>query len=102
MDCQVLAGMQGKLRIDQKTYQWVKVTAQVIQPVSIDGFLAQVEPGTRFELEKRPVANGIWLPRHFSMKSNAKVLFLVNRSSSADQTFSAYSHVQNQSTRGGA
>jgi hypothetical protein len=102
MDCQVLPGMQGKLWIDQRTYQWVKVTAQVIHPVSIEGFLAQVEPGTRFELEKKPVANGIWLPSHFSMKSNAKVLFLVNHSSSADETYTAYSHVQNQKAPGGA
>jgi hypothetical protein len=102
MDCQVLTGMQGKLWIDQKTYQWVKVTAQVIHPVSIEGFLAQVEPRTRFELEKRPVANGIWLPSHFSMRSNAKVLFLMNRSSSADETYSAYTHVKSRDDRGGA
>ncbi len=91
MDCQVLPGMQGELWIDQKTFQWVKVTAQVIRPVSIEGFLAQVEPGTRFELDKAPVEGGdIWQPSHFSMNSHSKVLFLVNRSSSADQTFSDY------------
>jgi hypothetical protein len=101
MDCQVLTGMQGKLWIDQKTYQWVKVTAEVIHPVTIEGFLARVEPGTRFELENKPVAGGIWLPSHYSMKSDAKVLFLVNRSSSADETYTAYSHVQNPKARGG-
>ncbi len=90
MDCQVLPGMQGQLWIDQKTFQWVKVTAQVIHPVSIEGFLAQVEPGTRFELEKAPVENGIWLPSHFAMQSHAKVLFMVNRSSSANETYSDY------------
>ena len=53
-NAQVLPGMEGQLWIDQKTYQWVKVTAQVIQPVAIEGFLARVEPGTRFELESLP------------------------------------------------
>ncbi len=90
MDCQVLPGMQGKLWIDQKTFQWVKVTAQVIHPVSIEGFLAQVEPGTRFELKKAPVANGVWLPSHFALKSQAKVLFLINRSSAENETYSDY------------
>lgn len=90
MDSQVLPGMQGQLWIDQKTFQWVKVTAQVIHPVSIEGILAQVEPGTRFELEKTPVGNGIWLPSHFEMNSHAKVLFMVNRSSSANQTYFDY------------
>ena len=93
MDCQVLQGMQGQLWIDQKTYQWVKVTAQVVHPVSIEGFLAQVEPGTRFELEKAPVDDDVWQPSHFSMRSHAKVLFLINRSSSEDQSYFAYSKV---------
>jgi hypothetical protein len=90
METQVLAGMQGELWIDTRTYQWVKVTAQVIHPVSIEGFLAQVEPGTQFELEKMPVGNGIWMPSHFSMKSQAKVLYMFNRASQEDDTFSNY------------
>jgi hypothetical protein len=48
--------MQGKLWIDKDSFQWVKVEAQVMHPVSIEGFLAKVEPGTHFELEKEPVA----------------------------------------------
>lgn len=90
MDTEVLPGMQGELWIDQNTFQWVKVTAEVIHPVSIEGFLAQVEPGTRFELEKSPVQGGTWQASHFSMQSHAKVLFLFNRSSSEDNTFFDY------------
>jgi hypothetical protein len=44
----VLTGMRGRLWIDKQTYQWVKVEADVIHPVSIAGFVARVEPGTRF------------------------------------------------------
>ncbi len=94
MECQALPGMQGQLWVDQKTFQWVKVTAQVIRPVSIEGFLAQVEPGTRFELQKAPVGNGIWLPSHFTMKSHSKVFFLVNHYSSQNQTFFDYASVK--------
>lgn len=100
METQVLPGMQGELWIDQKTYQWVKVTAQVVRPVSIEGFLAQVEPGTQFELEKSPVGPGIWQPSHFAMKSSAKVFYLFNRASQADQTFFDYRRIggSNQAT----
>ncbi len=87
METQVLPGMEGELWIDQKTYEWVKVTARVIRPVSIEGFLAQVEPGTRFEIEKTPVGGGIWQITHFSMQSHAKVLFLVNRASEEEDWF---------------
>jgi hypothetical protein len=89
-EAKVLTGMEGKLWIDEKTFQWVKVEATVIRPVSIEGFLAEVEPGTHFELEKAPVTDSIWLPRHFAMKSQAKVLFLFTRRSQADETYSDY------------
>jgi hypothetical protein len=90
MESEVLTGMEGKLWIDKKTYQWVKVEAQVIHPVSIEGFLARVEPGTRFELEKMPVDDDIWLPKHFAMKSRAKVLFFFSHKSQADESYYGY------------
>lgn len=90
LDSQVLPGMQGRMWIDQKSFQWVRVTAQVIHPVSIMGFLASVQPGTRFELEKRPIGNGIWAPAHFSMHSSALVLGLFSHKSQEDQTFTDY------------
>ncbi len=93
METQVLRGMQGELWIDQQTYQWVKVTAQVVRPVSIEGFLAQVEPGTQFELEKSPVGSGIWQATHFAMKSNAKVFYMFNRASQDDETYFDYRRI---------
>jgi hypothetical protein len=61
-----------------------------VRPVSIAGFLARVQPGTRFELEKMPVANGIWLPKHFAMKSSARILFLFRHHSQEDETYFNY------------
>jgi hypothetical protein len=89
-EAKVLTGMKGKLWIDKKTFQWVKVEATVISPVSIAGFLAKVEPGTHFELQTMPVADGIWLPKHFAMKSRAKVLYFFPRKSKADETYWGY------------
>lgn len=94
LETQVLPGMQGELWIDTQTYQWVKVTAKVIHPVSIEGFLAEVEPGTQFELEKMPVTDSIWLPKHFSMKSHSKILYFFNHSTSDDETYSDYKEMQ--------
>jgi hypothetical protein len=88
METQALTAMEGKLWIDKDSFQWVKVEAEVMHPVSIEGFLAQVEPGTRFELEKEPVAPGVWLPSHFSMRSHAKILFLIPHRGQEDDTYS--------------
>lgn len=90
----VLPGMHGELWIDTQGFHWVKVTATVIRPVSIQGFLAEVQPGTRFELDNGPVGDGkIWQPVHFSMNSNAKVLYLFDRQSQEDDLYSDYQPV---------
>jgi hypothetical protein len=46
-----------------------------------------VLPGTRFELEKMPVANGIWQPKHFAMKSSAEFLFLFRLHTQETETY---------------
>lgn len=87
MDSQVLPGMEGELWIDQKTYQWVKVSARVIHPVSIEGFLAQVEPGTLFEIEKSPVEGPIWQITHFRSVAHARILGMFNHNDQDEITF---------------
>lgn len=89
-DSQVLIGMEGTMWIDQKTFQWVKVEAHVIHPVRIEGFLAEVEPGTRFEVEKRPVTGNIWLASHYSMRANAKILLLFPHRGQEDDSYFNY------------
>ena len=96
-DTQVLSGMEGKLWIDEASYQWVKVEAHVIRPVRIEGFLAQVEPGTQFELEKSPVEGDIWLPVHYAMTASAKVLYFLHHHSQDDETYFNYHKRQNSS-----
>jgi len=58
-ETRVLTGMRGKLWIERNSFQWVNVEVEVIHPVHIGGFIARVEPGTRFELEKIPVSSDI-------------------------------------------
>ena len=89
-DSQVLTGMEGTLWIDQKAFQWVKVEAHVTHPVRIEGFIAEVEPGTSFEVEKRPVTGDIWLASHYSMKANARIMFLIPHKGAEDDTFFNY------------
>jgi hypothetical protein len=90
MQTDVLTGMKGRLWIDESSFRWVKVQANVVKPVSIAGFLARVEPGTKFELQERPVNAEIWLPHLFTMQARAKILFLLNKSSSDDERYFNY------------
>jgi len=89
-DSQVLPGMEGKLWVDRDSFQWVRVEAHVMHPVRIEGIVAEVEPGTEFELEKTPVSGNIWLSQHYAMRSNARVMFLVPHRTQEDVTYSNY------------
>ncbi len=86
----VLKGMRGRLWIDRQSFHWVKVEAEVVSPVSIEGFLARVDPGTRFVLEKAPVGGDVWLPSHFHMDVAAKILGIFGHNSMEDERYSDY------------
>jgi len=90
MEAKALTGMQGTMWIDGEDFHWVKVQAEVVHPVSIEGFLARIEPGTRFELDQIRVAQGVWLPSRFVMQSRAKILLLFSRSNKEEETYSGY------------
>jgi hypothetical protein len=89
-DAKVLTGMKGTLWVDKATYQWVKLEAEVIRPVSFYGFLAKVGTGTRFELEQEPVAAGLWMPKRFYTRVYALALGFINQNSTADETYRDY------------
>jgi hypothetical protein len=89
-ETKVLTGMEGELWIDKETFQWIHVVAQVIHPVSIEGFLARVEPGTRFSLVRAPIAGGAWFPSKFSFGSKVRVLSFIDRNDAEDEIYSDY------------
>jgi hypothetical protein len=88
-DARVLTGMKGELWIDKQDIQWVKVSAEVVRPVSFYA-VATVGPGTRFELEQKPVGDGIWLPSHFAVRVNSTILAFIAHNSLDDETYSNY------------
>lgn len=90
-----LTGMQGTLWIDAATFNWARVTATVMHPVSIYGFVATVEPGTMFDMEKAPVAGDIWQPTHFSQKANSRILGLITHSTDEDIRYWHYVKANN-------
>jgi hypothetical protein len=89
----VLLGMKGRLWIDKDHYHWVKVQAEVINPVEFGFFIAKVKPGTKFELEQGPVGD-VWLPKHFSESVNASVFGLYGMRSSEEEVYSDYEPAQ--------
>jgi hypothetical protein len=89
-ETKVLTGMRGKMWIDTREYQWVKVRASVFRSVPIALFLADVRPGTEFMLEQVPVDQGIWLPSHFVTKVRATALMIWSKNYTRDETYFDY------------
>jgi hypothetical protein len=85
----VLTGMRGTLWIDKSDYHWVKVEAEVTEPVSFGFFIAKVNPGTRFELDQMPV-DSFWLPKHFVQTVNASVFGLYGYRTQDESFYSEY------------
>jgi len=96
-DTKVLSGMRGRMWVDHETFQWVKVEAEVMHPVSFYA-VATVGPGTKFQLRQAPVGDGVWLPVHFAVRVNASVFFL-SRNSAEDETYSNYRRVSGEAAR---
>jgi hypothetical protein len=95
----VLKGMQGQLWIDKQQYHWVKVQAEVTQPVSFGFFIAKVNPGTRFELRQAEFGR-YWLPKHFIQTVSASVLGFYGFRSQEETFYSDYREVKAHATEG--
>lgn len=93
-ETKVLLGMKGRLWIDKRDYQWVRVEAEVTRPVSMYG-IAKVDPGTHFFLEQAPVSANLWLPTHFSVSVKASALGFINEDSLDDETYGQYKPMPN-------
>jgi len=89
-EAEVLAAMRGEFWIDAATYQLSRAVVRLLHPVTIEGFLATVQPGTEFAVEQRPVAGGIWLPTRFQIRSRSSILLLFHHHVDEDRTFFNY------------
>ena len=92
-ETKVLTGMRGKMWIDSREYQWVKVQAQVFRPVAIGLFIAHVQPGTEFTLEQAPVDDDVWLPLRFVTEVRATALMFWSKKYSRSETYSNYRRI---------
>jgi hypothetical protein len=52
-------------------------------------FIAQVKPGTKFELEQAPVG-GVWLPKRFAETVNASLFGIYGMRSKQEEIYSDY------------
>ncbi len=86
----VLKKVKGKMWIDKKEYNWVRVEAETLDTISFGLFLARIHAGSRFELQKAHLNNEVWLMRRFYLNGSARLLLVKNEAVEQEDTFSNY------------
>jgi hypothetical protein len=86
----VLSKIKGKVWIEKKEYNWVKVEAESLDTISFGLFLARVHPGSRFSFEQTHLNNEVWLVRRLYINGGVRVALLKNLSGEQEDTFFNY------------
>ncbi|SRR6266700_781009 len=86
----VLKKVKGKMWIDKKEYNWVRVEAETMDTISFGLFLARVHAGSRFEFQQTHLNNEVWLMRRFYLNGSARLLLVKNEAMEQEDTFSNY------------
>jgi hypothetical protein len=76
--------------IDQAEKQWVKLDIQCIDTVSVGLFLARLHKGSNIQIELLRVNDEVWLPKHVSLKLDARIALFKGLNLSEDATYSDY------------
>ena len=69
----IFRSVRGKLWIDRLSYQWVKVEAEVIQPVSWGLFLVRLDSGAKVSMEQTRVNDEVWLTKRVLATGSARI-----------------------------
>lgn len=82
--------MSGKLWIDKKDIQWVKADAVAMDNVSFGFFIARMAKGAHIVLEQMRLPDGVWVPKQFAVKANARIMLVKSRNFDEQITYSNY------------
>jgi len=79
-----------RIWLDKSEMQWVKLDAECIDDLSWGGFVARLHKGARILLEQTRVNDEVWLPKHESVKLEARMFLLKNFRLDEDTTYRDY------------
>jgi len=83
-----------RLWIDQRDYQGARIDMEVMDAISLGGFLLRVAKGSRLVIEQTRMNDDVWLPKQVSLHASARVLLVKGLNREMDFTFSNYKKFQ--------
>lgn len=75
---EILKKVKGRLWIEKKEYNWVKVAAEATDTISYGWVLFRIHPGSHFTFEKTLVNNEVWLMDRLDIKGGARIALFKN------------------------
>ena len=86
----ILKKIKGKMWIEKKDYNWVKVEAEATDTISFGLFLFRIHPGSRFSLENAHINNEFWGLHRLIINGSARIALLKNEIAEQEDDFSNY------------
>lgn len=74
----MLKNIKGRIWIEKKDYNWVKVEAEATDTISYGVVLFRIHPGSHFVLEKTLVNNEVWLLKRLDVDGGARIALFKN------------------------
>ena len=84
------AKVRATIWIEQATYHWVKVDADVLNTISVDFGLLRIAPGSSMHFEQTRVNDEIWLPSSMVVKFVARIALVKALRGEYDIRYSGY------------
>ena len=74
----ILKKIKGRIWIEKKDFNWVKVEAEAVDTISFGWFLFRIHAGSRFTLENTHVNNELWAYKRLYINGSARIALLKN------------------------
>jgi Ni/Co efflux regulator RcnB len=86
----ILKKIKGRMWIEKKDYNWVKVEAEAVDTISFGLFLFRIHPGSRFVLETAHINNELWAMKRLYINGSARIAIFKNESAEQEDIFSNF------------
>lgn len=89
-DARPLLKIRGKIWIDKKEYQWVRIEAETTGVISYGLFLARLNPGAKLLFEQTRVNDEVWLPKFERVSGSGRLGLVKKLAQEQELTWSNY------------
>lgn len=86
----ILKKIKGRIWIEKKDYNWVKVEAEAVDTISFGLFLFRIHPGSHFVLETAHINNELWALKRLYINGSARIALLKNEIAEQEDDFTNY------------